>query len=96
MTTEIEITEIEITDARCYNCGRKVTAEANLEGRIEMKKGETREFVVNRINTCWGCPRCGCVWAKIGEELYGTPSELFEEIKFSDWKVKIKKGENEN
>jgi len=87
--------EIEITDARCYNCGRKVTAEAHLAGRIEMKKGETREFVVNSIYTYWGCSRCGCVWAEIGEELYETPSELFEEIEFSDWKVKVKRGENE-
>jgi len=52
--------------------------------------------VVNSIYTYWGCSRCGCVWAEIGEELYETPSELFGEIEFSDWKVKVKRRENEN
>ena len=82
---------IEITDAKCENCGKKVIAEANLASVFEIKKGKTKNFLINRIYTYWSCPRCGCVWAKIKGNSYATPSELFKEIEFSDWKTMIRR-----
>ena len=81
----------EYTEARCVECGRKVSPKANI-AKMFNSNGPKR-FVYNHIYTYWDCKAHGAVWAEINGEIYPKPSDLFDSIVFDDWEVEIKKEE---
>ncbi len=85
--------EVEITNAKCLVCGKKVDAKANISGMF-VGKGN-KKFVFNSIYTYWACEAHGAVWAEIDGQIYPHPSDLFDTITFADWKAEIKREEAE-
>jgi len=67
---------VDISNARCVYCGRRVEARAAFVE--EYRDGKDKLY--NRIYTYWSCPDHGTVPAYVDGRYVEKPSELFKKI----------------
>ena len=80
---------IDIKEAKCYICGKRVYPEIAFRGVIN----SNHFWLSGEIYTYWSCETHGGVYAELNGKLVEKPSELFDEIVLSDWDASIKKNE---
>jgi len=70
---EILSKEIDISDAKCEICKKKVEPEVIITGKFTLSK---RYIDNGNFNSYWHCDNCGAVPAIINEELSENPLDL--------------------
>lgn len=77
-------TKVDITNARCLECGKRVEARANISRELSF---DDSEKLYNSIYTYWSCKDHGAIYAEVNGEISLRPSNLFDEILFVDWGI---------